>query len=89
MTPPTAAVEEAALIIDNATMENNWATSGGVINIINTATALIKGGSVIRNNSADYGGVLIANLYCNVTLEGCILVDNHASGQSGRPKVSM
>lgn len=77
----TAAVEEGALIVDNATMENNWATSGGAINMINTATAVIKGGSVFRNNSAEDGGGLLANLYCNVTLEGCIFVNNHATGQ--------
>ena len=77
------------MVINNATMENNQGQNGGVINVINVASAVITGGSLIRNNTADNGGGLIANLYCKITLDGCTFMDNRATGTNIVPSFEL
>eukprot|EP00878_Enallax_costatus_P009215 GHUV01009633.1.p1 GENE.GHUV01009633.1~~GHUV01009633.1.p1 ORF type:complete len:221 (+),score=49.24 GHUV01009633.1:39-665(+) len=69
-------------------MENNRAPTGGAIRLYDNATAVIKGGALIKNNSADFGGglsggSLSALRQSKVILERCMFVDNHATVGGG------
>ncbi len=89
-TPSISAAEKPGLFVKNATINNNTANKdegygAGVLAVMlaSPAKAEISSCTITGNSGAVGGGVMSYGNYTSLTIDNCVITDNHATNYGG------
>ena len=89
-TPSVTAAEKPGLFVENATISNNTANKdegygAGVLAVMlaSPAKAEISSCTITGNSGAVGGGVMSYGNYTSLTIDNCVITDNHATNYGG------
>lgn len=89
-TPSVSAAEKPGLFVENATISNNTANKdegygAGVLAVMlaSPAKAKISSCSITKNSGAVGGGVMSYGNFTNLTIDNCVITNNHATNYGG------